>query len=403
MLHTTIKDAVDNPYVKTVDETKLPKVDYLALSHLHINYQKENRVYTGPTFPNNISELEELKQGSFYIFDNGNIRKQKIPSNEIYQLNLEIKNALTITDEIIELIKSQDVKNKIVIIRLTGTLEKGKISDINFKKIENFLKEKDPEKTDELLKSIQHSGQDQPAIITCDGFLINGNRRKLVFEMLLEEFPGNEKYKRLKVVILPGKGEPGGPPTKIEIEALENRYQYQSDGKAEYYAFDKAISMRQKIEMGFSLQAQLGDDPRYALLSPSQIKKIVKEYENDLIKPLECIDRYLSSLGRDGLYKTISTGFGDPEGRWQAFYDYSKSNFAKLSDERKRVKLGIKETEVGKIEDASFKIIRKRDLGDGSPKVHHIMREIHKWVENEDAKNELLELSNMNFALNKKD
>ena len=38
--------------------------------------------------------------------------------------------------------------------------------------IAEFLADKDPEKTEILRKSIIHSGQDKPAIITCDGFLI---------------------------------------------------------------------------------------------------------------------------------------------------------------------------------------------------------------------------------------
>ena len=39
------------------------------------------------------------------------------------------------------------------------------------RQIRKFLEQKDPEKTKELKKSIMHSGQYDPAIITCDGFL----------------------------------------------------------------------------------------------------------------------------------------------------------------------------------------------------------------------------------------
>jgi hypothetical protein len=48
--------------------------------------------------------------------------------------------------------------------------------------LRKFLEDKDAEKTDILLKSMEHAGQIEPAIITCDGFLINGNRRKMVLE-----------------------------------------------------------------------------------------------------------------------------------------------------------------------------------------------------------------------------
>ena len=50
--------------------------------------------------------------------------------------------------------------------------------------LRGFLFKKDPEKTHNLIKSIQHAGQNEPAIITCDGFLINGNRRKMALEEL---------------------------------------------------------------------------------------------------------------------------------------------------------------------------------------------------------------------------
>ncbi|HMD53695.1 MAG TPA: hypothetical protein VKJ65_04000 [Phycisphaerae bacterium] len=43
--------------------------------------------------------------------------------------------------------------------------------------IANFLVKKDQERTEMLRSSVAHAGQREPAIITCDGFLINGNQR----------------------------------------------------------------------------------------------------------------------------------------------------------------------------------------------------------------------------------
>lgn len=143
MLHTTIKDAIGNIPIKSVDQNNLPPVDYLALAHLHINYQKGNRVYCGPTFPNNLSELEKLKQGSFYIWEDGKIKKEILKTKEVVAIHLEIKNALAVTDQTITLLKQNILKDKIVILRLSGLLETGKITDINFPKIEAYLKEQD--------------------------------------------------------------------------------------------------------------------------------------------------------------------------------------------------------------------------------------------------------------------
>ena len=45
--------------------------------------------------------------------------------------------------------------------------------------LRNFLLNNDKEKNEELKKLLAQKGQQRPAIITCDGFLINGNRRKM--------------------------------------------------------------------------------------------------------------------------------------------------------------------------------------------------------------------------------
>jgi len=264
--------------------------------------------------------------------------------------------------------------------------------------ISGFLARKDKDKTKELRDSILLKGQQEPAIITCDGFLINGNRRKLVIEELSNAYKGDPRFERMKVVILPGKNVEGGPPTLLEIEQIENRYQLQSIGKAEYYGFDRALSIRRKIKIGMTLEEQLRDDPAYAHLSPKNFKKEFRKFEEEYLKPLECVDRYLDYLGRSGLYATVALGMGDPEGRWQAFIDYYKSVYKKITDEKERMKLGIDESEIGKIEDIAFKIIRKRKLKH-LPKAHEIIRLFPKMLSKKESKKELLRLSNIELNL----
>ncbi len=162
MLHTTLRDAIGSLPIKAVDHERLPKVDYLALSHLHIHYSKEGRVYSGPIFPNNISELEELQGGSFCIFDNGKIKREHIKLKEVLAYHVEIKNALTATDEIITLLNSGSIKDKIIILKLSGVLEKGKTADIDFTKIERFVKEQG---SYVLLRSTTHLHAAEAAII----------------------------------------------------------------------------------------------------------------------------------------------------------------------------------------------------------------------------------------------
>jgi hypothetical protein len=260
--------------------------------------------------------------------------------------------------------------------------------------LRKFLQEKDKEKTEELNRSIEHDNQREPAIITCDGFLINGNRRKMVFEMLYQE-KRDRRFEEMKVVILPGEDDEkeGGPPTLKEIEQIENRYQLQSDGKAEYYAFDKALSIQRKIQCGMTLEEQLKDDPQYAHLEKRDFERAVEKVRNEFLGPLVCIDRYLDWLNREQLYSTVSTGLGDPEGRWQAFLDYYQFVYKKLKDPKELLKLNLREDEVGKVEDVAFKLIRKRDFSEVGPKVHKLMRDLPDLLRNADAKRELLKIN----------
>jgi len=275
--------------------------------------------------------------------------------------------------------------------QLTGPLDEK--DDDHQKILRDFLAKKDPEKTEDLIKSIEHTGQSEPAIITCDGFLINGNRRKMALESLSDRHHGAEEYKYMKVVILPGSGEEGGPPTLLEIERLENRYQLQSDGKSEYYGFDRALSIKRKINLGFSLEEQLKDDPRYVRATDQELKKAVKEYEREYIGPLECVDRYLHNFKRDGQYGSISWGKADKEGRWQAFIDYSHMYRARLTNPEWQIKNGLDDEDIADIEQAAFKMIRLRSLK-GLPKVHQIMRRLPDLCALRESKKQILCIAN---------
>jgi hypothetical protein len=259
--------------------------------------------------------------------------------------------------------------------------------------LRKFLEEKHPEMTEILIKSIEHSGQNEPVIITCDGFLINGNRRKMALENLRERYPGNDQYLYLKVVILPGPKDQGGPPTLLEIERLENRYQLQSEGKSEYYGFDRALSIKRKMELGFTLEEQLRDDPRYARATPPELEKAVKECEREYLWPLASVDRYLQQFGREGMYGTVSSGLSDKEGRWQAFKDYSKAYHTSLTNKRWQIENGFDDENVGAVEEAAFKMIKLRTLK-GLPKVHQLMRELPKMCALKESRKEILKVAN---------
>lgn len=145
MLHTTLDKAKGTLPIEAVEADSLPPFDYYALGHLHIDFLYQNFVYPGPVFPNNFQELEDLKYGSFYIVDTATpylLKKIEIKLKEIASFEIELKNSLEATEKIISEISNVNLEDKIVLLRVSGELEKGSISDIKFQKIEDFVRQK---------------------------------------------------------------------------------------------------------------------------------------------------------------------------------------------------------------------------------------------------------------------
>lgn len=144
MFHCAINELKpkDLEDMDSVGISLLPKnFDYYAGGHVHItedisieNYK--NVIYPGPVFPNNFSELEKLKQGSFCIFDNGEVKRINIAINQVKTIILNCENKTS--KQVQELLLKEaelDFNNNIVLIRLFGCLLQGKPSDIDFSQI----------------------------------------------------------------------------------------------------------------------------------------------------------------------------------------------------------------------------------------------------------------------------
>jgi len=147
MLHTTLTEVTENLPIDSIDLNELPKADYYALGHIHIDFEHEINskpaIYGGPTFPNNFKELEELKYGRFYIIEvNGftKITKKEIKLKEIELVKIKLDNSLQGTQKIISELEKRDLKDKIILLKISGILKQGKISDIKFQEIEDYLK-----------------------------------------------------------------------------------------------------------------------------------------------------------------------------------------------------------------------------------------------------------------------
>jgi len=145
MLHTTLDKAKGTLPIDSVEADLLPKADYYALGHLHMDFQYQNFIYPGPIFPNNFQELEDLQQGGFYVVDTTaleSLKKIDIPTKKILPITIALKSSIGATEKIILELEKRDIQDKIVLLRVKGELETGKHSDINFSKIEEFAKQK---------------------------------------------------------------------------------------------------------------------------------------------------------------------------------------------------------------------------------------------------------------------
>jgi len=147
MFHTTINELKPRNLEKVqgIDVKILPKnFHYYAGGHIHIvkqdKYGNGTITYPGPLFPTNFQEIEELNHGSFYIinFDKDiEIKRIPIKLKDVISINInsQDKKPEDIENELYEIIKNHDIKDKIITLRIEGVLSSGKPSDINFPNI----------------------------------------------------------------------------------------------------------------------------------------------------------------------------------------------------------------------------------------------------------------------------
>lgn len=123
--------------------------DYYAGGHVHIVAHRnlpgyKNVIYPGPVFPNSFAELEKLRCGSYYLYDNGIITLQKIKLKEIVVLTINCtdKTPEQISHDMHNLLETTNVTDAIVLIRLSGKLKTGRLADIGLSAFITKINEK---------------------------------------------------------------------------------------------------------------------------------------------------------------------------------------------------------------------------------------------------------------------
>ncbi len=126
--------------IESAPMSYLPKgFNYYAGGHVHSIIKESSKelggviAYPGPLFPNSFSELEELGNGGFYIFDVMDpelLRYIPIKTKETKRVKIEA--TMKTPEEVISEVREsmEDVADKIILIRIFGKLGSGRVSDV---------------------------------------------------------------------------------------------------------------------------------------------------------------------------------------------------------------------------------------------------------------------------------
>lgn len=133
--------------------TMMPKgFDYYAGGHVHYIFKKQESgygliAYPGPLFPDNFKELENLENGGFFLVsveDQIKVEYKPIVIYNVFSIKIDCngKSPEEVYSELLEQFQEKELVNTIVTIRLFGTLEIGKTTDIDFREIIRMIQAK---------------------------------------------------------------------------------------------------------------------------------------------------------------------------------------------------------------------------------------------------------------------
>ena len=166
------------------------------------------------------------------------------------------------------------------------------------KQIAQFLYDSNDTANKKTRKSIIENGQLETGIITCDGVLVDGNRRVSLMRQILEDSslsPAERaRCEKFRAIVLPEDAD------KKEILRLETTFQMGADEKVGYNPIEKYLHAQDLADQGFST----ADISEFMNLNgASEVATLLE------IKKL--IDEYLEYFSLDGLYTRLPKGFED--------------------------------------------------------------------------------------------
>ena len=150
--------------------------------------------------------------------------------------------------------------------------------------IENMLRNQNPSKTIWLKENIIEMGQEEPGIITHDGYVINGNRRMSVLSLLAKE---DSKYGYMNV------GRLLANVSESDIYKIELGKQMAREQKLDYGPINELLKIEHGITSG---------------LNSEQIAKTIgfsKEEIEEKIQRLDLIREYLDFIGEPDNFEAV--------------------------------------------------------------------------------------------------
>jgi hypothetical protein len=145
------------------------------------------------------------------------------------------------------------------------------------------------DENEKISADLQRNGQIDPGIVTCDGVVINGNRRKVLLESLYRK-TSDERYRFMEVQVLPSSV------TRSEVWLIEAGIQMSTSQQLDYSPINNLLKFREGINSGIN-EAEMA----------ARIYGATEEQIRDDLKRLELIDEYLEHyLRKPGRYYLVS-------------------------------------------------------------------------------------------------
>ncbi|VVH67220.1 hypothetical protein BSPLISOX_142 [uncultured Gammaproteobacteria bacterium] len=229
--------------------------------------------------------------------------------------------------------KSLETQNQ----KLNAEIEK------DFKTIEELLYASHENRNKQTEANIRKKGQEKPGIITSDGVVIDGNRRLMCLNRIVNkpEKLDTEKFKYFEAVILPANLAD----VPDEIRRLETTYQMGEDKKLDYNPIEKYLKVQELDKNKISI---------------SSISDWMSETELEVTKYLDTMrtmDDYLDYLDYNGIYTQL-------DGREDWFLSLTKWLKGFKGEGSKRAFDGYKEADVDDLQLVCYDYIRAKHGGD---------------------------------------